>query len=93
MASDMTNTNQNVPTTSWMDTPPRSPKLRHYSSLLIAKMPWLDKLSTSVQKLSSDMFGEPQDTSYRIKDFLAGVWFGHPVHRLLSLASFWISYV
>jgi nitrite reductase/ring-hydroxylating ferredoxin subunit/uncharacterized membrane protein len=83
MASDMTNTNQSVPTTSWINTPPRSPKLRHYSSLLIAKMPWLDKLSASVQKIGSDAFGEPQDTSYRVKDFLAGVWFGHPIHPAL----------
>lgn len=70
-------------TTSWMDTPPRSPKLRHYSALLIAKMPWLDTISSSMQKLSSDVFGKPKDFSYRVKDFLAGVWFGHPVHPAL----------
>ena len=80
MASETIPTNSS---TSWMDTPPRSPKLRHYNAQLIAKMPWLDTLSTSVQKLSHGVFGEPRDLSYRVKDFLAGVWFGHPVHPAL----------
>jgi nitrite reductase/ring-hydroxylating ferredoxin subunit/uncharacterized membrane protein len=81
MVSETTKTN--LPTTSWMDTPPRSPKLRHYSAQLIAKMPWLDTISTSVQKIGHDVFGEPGQPAYRIKDFLAGVWFGHPIHPAL----------
>jgi nitrite reductase/ring-hydroxylating ferredoxin subunit/uncharacterized membrane protein len=85
MASETTGTHQDPPTTSWMDTPPRSPMLRHYSAQLIAKLPWLDTLSTSVQKLSNEVFGAPKDPSYRFKDFLAGVWFGHPVHPALVI--------
>ncbi|GHO87744.1 DUF2231 domain-containing protein [Dictyobacter formicarum] len=76
-------TKQNGTTTSWMNTPPRSPLLRHYSAKLVASMPWLDKLSTPLQSWSKSIFGNPKDTTYRVKDFLVGVWLGHPVHPAL----------
>ncbi|GER88492.1 hypothetical protein KDW_26540 [Dictyobacter vulcani] len=76
-------TNQKEPTISWMDTPPRSPLLRHYSAKMIAGMPWLDKLSAPLQKWTNSLFGSPKTPEYRIKDFLAGVWFGHPLHPVL----------
>ncbi|GCF08160.1 DUF2231 domain-containing protein [Dictyobacter arantiisoli] len=75
--------NPTAPTTSWMDTPPRFPLLRHYSSLLVTRMPWLDKLTTPLQNWSNKVFGEPGSESYRLKDFLAGVWLGHPLHPVL----------
>ncbi|GCE27173.1 hypothetical protein KDA_26570 [Dictyobacter alpinus] len=73
----------NEKATSWMDTPPRSPLLRHYSAKLIANMPWLDKLSSPLQGWVNGLFGSPKDASYRIKDMLAGIWLGHPVHPIL----------
>ncbi|GLV58798.1 hypothetical protein KDH_56280 [Dictyobacter sp. S3.2.2.5] len=76
-------TKQNEPPTSWMDTPPRYPLLRHYSAKLVANMPWLDKLSSPLLNWTQSLFGKPKDTSYRVKDFLSGVWFGHPVHPVL----------
>ncbi|GCE19619.1 DUF2231 domain-containing protein [Dictyobacter kobayashii] len=76
-------TNQNEAVTSWMDTPPRSPLLRHYSAKLVANMPWLDKLSAPLQSWTNGLFGKPKDVTYRVKDFLAGVWFGHPLHPVL----------
>lgn len=76
-------TKQNATMTSWMNTPPRSPLLRHYSAKLVANMPWLDKLSAPLQSWSKSLFGNPKDTTYRVKDFLCGVWFGHPVHPAL----------
>ncbi|MBA2678506.1 MAG: Rieske 2Fe-2S domain-containing protein [Ktedonobacteraceae bacterium] len=76
-------TNQGDQTTSWMDTPPRSPLLRRLNSQLIGSMPWLDKVSTPVQSWTNKLFGQPGEPNYKLKDFLAGVWFGHPVHPVL----------
>ncbi|GAC1356800.1 MAG: hypothetical protein PVS3B1_02560 [Ktedonobacteraceae bacterium] len=76
-------TNQSDQTTSWMDTPPRGPLLRHLNSQLIANMPWLDKVSKPVQNWTAKLFGQPGEPNYKLKDFLAGVWFGHPVHPVL----------
>jgi len=75
--------NQDKQTTSWMDTPPRGPLLRHLNALLISRMPWLDNVSTPVQSWSNKLFGQPGSLNYKLKDFLAGVWLGHPVHPLL----------
>lgn len=82
MTADIT-TNENRPVVSWMDTPPRSPLLRHYSAKLIAKMPWLDAFATSLQSWIGNFFGGSTSATYRLKDALAGVWLGHPVHPVL----------
>lgn len=65
---------------NWVETPPRSPKLRHWSAMLVERMPWLDKLSTPLQHWLSKVYGHPKQPSYRVKDALNGVWLGHPVH-------------
>ncbi len=79
MASDTT-TNS---TTSWVDTPPRFPALRRWSAQVVGKMPWLDKLATPLQQAVHKFYGQPGQANYKLKDFLNGVWFGHPVHPVL----------
>src|SRR5258708_11249920 len=69
--------------TSWVDTPPRSPSVRHLNGELIAQMPWLDKVSGSLQKWLGKLYGQPGQPSYKVKDFLSGVWLGHTLHPVL----------
>jgi len=69
--------------TSWAETPPRSPRLRHWTAILVERMHWLDKLSTPLQNGVSKLFGHPKQPSYRVKDVLNGVWLGHPLHPAL----------
>src|SRR6185312_7882803 len=66
--------------TSWMETPPRSPALRHLSWMLLARMPWLDQVSKPLQSWITKLFGQPEEPTYRVKDFLNGVWLGHVLH-------------
>jgi nitrite reductase/ring-hydroxylating ferredoxin subunit/uncharacterized membrane protein len=65
---------------SWMETPPLSPPLKRFSGGLIAKMPWLDKLSTPISSWLAKLYGQPGQPNYRVKDALNGSWFGHPLH-------------
>jgi len=69
--------------TSWVETPPRSPGLRHWTGALVERMPWLDKLATPLQNWLSKLYGQPKQPSYRVKDALNGVWLGHPLHPAL----------
>ncbi|EFH90225.1 DUF2231 domain-containing protein [Ktedonobacter racemifer] len=71
---------QSPTTTSWIDTPPRSPALRKYNAELIERMPWLEKVANPVQGWLHKLFGQPGEQSYKVKDMLNGVWLGHPVH-------------
>jgi nitrite reductase/ring-hydroxylating ferredoxin subunit/uncharacterized membrane protein len=66
-----------------MDTPPRSPLLRSLNARLVANLPWLDQVSRPVLDWSQKLFGQPGEVNYQIKDFLGGVWFGHPLHPAL----------
>ncbi len=79
MASNVTT----VPKSSWIETPPDSPALRKLSGNLIARMPWLDKVSQPVQNWIAKLYGQPGQPAYRIKDFLNGVWLGHALHPVL----------
>ncbi len=79
MSSDVT-TDQ---TSSWMETPPRNPALRHWNAKLIANMPWLDKLSSPLQGWLAKFYGQPGQPRYQLKDFLNGVWLGHTLHPVL----------
>lgn len=73
-------TTPTTPTTSWMETPPSSPTIKHLSGSMIAGMSWLDKLSQPVSSWIAKLYGQPGQSSYRFKDILNGVWFGHPLH-------------
>ena len=79
MASEVTTTNR----TSWVDTPPNSPTLRRLSGQLVARMPWLEKVADLLQKEIHALSGEPGQPAYKVKDFLNGVWLGHPLHPVL----------
>jgi nitrite reductase/ring-hydroxylating ferredoxin subunit/uncharacterized membrane protein len=79
MASEVTTNNR----TSWVDTPPNSPALRRLSGQLIARMPWLEKVADPLQKGIQALSGQPGQPAYKVKDFLNGVWFGHPLHPVL----------
>lgn len=79
MASNVTT----VPKSSWIETPPDSPTLRKLSGNLIARMPWLDKVSQPVHNWIAKLYGQPGQPAYRIKDFLNGVWLGHALHPVL----------
>jgi nitrite reductase/ring-hydroxylating ferredoxin subunit/uncharacterized membrane protein len=68
---------------SWVDTPPTNPPVRKFSEQLIARMPWLDKVSTPLQSWLSTLYGQPGRPAYKIKDFLNGTWLGHPLHPAL----------
>lgn len=68
---------------SWMETPPTSPAMKHLTGEVIASMPWLDALAKPVRSWLSRLYGTPDQSSYRVKDMLNGVWFGHPLHPVL----------
>lgn len=65
---------------SWVETPPTHPPLRRLNGELIERMPWLDALSKPLQRWISQLYGTPEQPSYRIKDALNGVWLGHMLH-------------
>lgn len=68
---------------SWLETPPRSPLLRSISAKLVGNMSWLDKVSLPLQSWLSSLYGQPGGPTYKIKDVLNGVWFGHTLHPVL----------
>lgn len=82
MASPTT-TAKNQPVTSWIDTPPGSPAIRHLNGQFLARLPWLDKVSTALKARVDKLYGEPGQPAYKIKDILNGVWLGHPIHPAL----------
>lgn len=65
---------------SWVDTPPKAPALRNMSARLLTRMPWLDKLSGPLQRWIAQLYGQPGQPSYKVKDMLNGVWLGHTLH-------------
>jgi nitrite reductase/ring-hydroxylating ferredoxin subunit/uncharacterized membrane protein len=79
MASDVMTTQPH----SWIDTPPSNPPLRKASASLLTRMPWLDKLSSPLQRLIAQLYGQPGQPSYKVKDVLNGVWLGHTLHPVL----------
>ncbi|QBD76518.1 Rieske (2Fe-2S) protein [Ktedonosporobacter rubrisoli] len=72
-----------TPNASWVDTPPISPPLRRANGRLLTRMSWLDKLSNPLQKWLHKVYGQPGQPSYKIKDWLNGVWLGHTLHPVL----------
>ncbi len=66
--------------TSWMETPPQNPPLKRIAAEVVTTIPWLDTLARPLRHWLTNLYGQPGKSSYRIKDFLNGVWFGHPLH-------------
>jgi nitrite reductase/ring-hydroxylating ferredoxin subunit/uncharacterized membrane protein len=50
----------------------------------IDKQPWLDQMSSSMQKLVRGFYNSGGDGLLRVRDFLHGVWLGHPLHPVLT---------
>ena len=65
-------------TKSWMETPPLAPPLRHVSGEWVEKQTWLDALADPLQNWLKNLSHAPR--AVKIKNFLHGTWFGHPVH-------------
>lgn len=70
-------------TTSWVETPPTTPPVRRITGLMIAKMPWLDKLADPFQNWLHQFYGQPGQPNYKLKDYFNGVWLGHALHPAL----------
>lgn len=66
---------------SWVETPPLSPALRHWSGEAIERQGWLDKLANPLQNWARSASQAPKMSKF--KDILHGTWFGHPLHPAL----------
>lgn len=70
---------------SWAETPPISPPIRTITGELIASQNWLEKLADPVQNWVKNFYGTPgKSTLTTLKNFLNGVWLGHPLHPALT---------
>lgn len=63
---------------SWIETPPLKPSLRHWSGAAIEHQSWLDTLADPLQNWMRSLSRFP--AWRRLKDVLHGTWLGHPVH-------------
>lgn len=68
--------------TSWIETPPVSPPLRHWSGEAIEHQNWLDALADPLQNWARSLSRFP--TLKKVKDALHGTWFGHPLHPAIT---------
>lgn len=61
------------------------------SSRLVSSMPWLDGASEVIKTISEPVFG--QDKPRELRDFLYGVWLGHPLHPVVvdGPIGFWVA--
>jgi nitrite reductase/ring-hydroxylating ferredoxin subunit/uncharacterized membrane protein len=50
----------------------------------IDRQSWLDKMSSSMQELVRAFFSKGGPGLRRVRDFLHGVWLGHPLHPVLT---------
>lgn len=67
---------------SWIETPPLSPSLRHWSDEAVERQNWLDRLADPLQNWARSLSTSP--SIKKIKDGLHGTWFGHPLHPALT---------
>ena len=67
---------------SWIDTPPLSPPLRHWSDEAVEKQNWLDRLADPLQNWVRSLSASP--SMKKFKDGLHGTWLGHPLHPVLT---------
>ena len=69
---------------SWAETPPMNPPLRHAIGEVVERQTWLDKLANPIQNALLALFGQPGQTTRKIKDMLNGTWLGHSLHPVLT---------
>ena len=51
---------------------------------IIDRQKWLDDISDKVQPLINDIFSSGGEVGKLAKDFLNGVWLGHPLHPVIT---------
>src|SRR5215510_4865006 len=51
---------------------------------LIARQNWLERTAAATQPVINDIFKAGGAPGRKIKDFLHGAWFGHPLHPALT---------
>src|SRR5918998_5313285 len=54
------------------------------SQAIIDRQKWLDDLSDKLQPLINDTFSSGGEVGKVAKDFLNGVWLGHPLHPVIT---------
>ncbi|MFM8319379.1 MAG: Rieske 2Fe-2S domain-containing protein [Chloroflexota bacterium] len=50
----------------------------------IDRQPWLEALSKTVQEAVQKLYSAGGPAAMRVRDFLHGVWLGHPLHAVLT---------
>ncbi len=51
---------------------------------IVDRQKWLDSLSDAIQPLINSAFSNAGETGHTVKDFLNGVWLGHPLHPVIT---------
>jgi nitrite reductase/ring-hydroxylating ferredoxin subunit/uncharacterized membrane protein len=51
---------------------------------IVDKQPWIDELSDVIQPLVNNAFSSSGQAGHMVKDFLNGVWLGHPLHPVIT---------
>src|SRR5436190_3470478 len=51
---------------------------------IVDRQPWLDDLSDVVQPIINQAFSSGGEAGHMVKDFLNGVWLGHPLHPVIT---------
>ncbi len=51
---------------------------------IVDRQEWLDGLADKIQPIVNNAFSSGGETGHKVKDFLNGVWLGHPLHPLLT---------
>src|SRR5215210_8564832 len=51
---------------------------------IVDRQEWLDDLSDKIQPVINDAFSNGGEAGHVVKDFLNGVWLGHPLHPVIT---------
>ncbi len=51
---------------------------------VVDEQTWLDKIGKPVQQWIADLYQSSGQAGNKIKDFLSGVWLGHPLHPVIT---------
>ena len=51
---------------------------------IVDRQQWLDDLSDAVQPIINNAFSSGGEAGHVVKDFLNGVWLGHPLHPVIT---------
>ena len=51
---------------------------------IVDRQPWIDDVSDAIQPLINSAFSSTGEAGHYVKDFLNGVWLGHPLHPVIT---------